>query len=296
MQQKILSIILLQLCLSSCSFHSVGEKHKAKTYPSLSVNKDGYHFKWPDITLTLPLTLSEISGLSYNPSNNTLLAVNDEQGLLYEIEPSSGKVLGKEKFGPSGDYEGIEKVDNNNFIINSSGILYRFSNEETESIHTPLSSKNDVEGLSYDVMNKELLIACKAKSLNNDPKGTKGIYAYSIEDKVFKKEPYLLLRIKGIKKFIKKNGGGDKALKRADDFSPSGIAIHPFTRNLYLLSARESMMLIFSQEHKLIECVLLDKDKIPQPEGICFDSKGNLFISTEGQGRNGKIFIYKPTP
>ncbi len=37
----------------------------------------------------------------------------------------------------------------------------------------------------------------------------------------------------------------------------------------------------------------LDKKTFRQPEGICFDPEGNLFISNEGQGGKANILIFK---
>jgi len=37
----------------------------------------------------------------------------------------------------------------------------------------------------------------------------------------------------------------------------------------------------------------LDEGIIPQPEGITFDYKNNLYIATEGQGFNGKVFKFE---
>ena len=39
--------------------------------------------------------------------------------------------------------------------------------------------------------------------------------------------------------------------------------------------------------------VMLDKDIHRQPEGLCFDKKGNMYISNEGRGLVAKIYQYK---
>ncbi|MDX1285770.1 MAG: SdiA-regulated domain-containing protein, partial [Draconibacterium sp.] len=82
--------------------------------------------------------------------------------------------------------------------------------------------------------------------------------------------------------------------KRIQDFSPSGIAIHPENGSTYILSAKGSTLVIFDHNSDLEKVVLLNDKKIPQPEGICFDSKSNLYIATEGKGSPGKIFIFTP--
>ena len=287
-----MKINLLTLCvavLSSCTFGSNVGKHKIKVFSNLST----YNYSKPDTSHKLNSVLTEISGLSYNTSKNELLAVNDEKGIIFSINIKSGKIVSQQKFHSSGDYEGIEIVGNNIFVLKSNGNLYKVSKEKTETIKTSLSVKNDVEGLGYDVQNNQLLLACKAHALNTEhSKSTKAIYAFNVEQSTFLPDPYLLIKRKEVKAFLKSYNAGDKTLDRSKEFSPSGIAVHPITGNIYILSARASMMFVYTPDHQLSECVFFDKSKLPQPEGICFSAEGTLFISTEGQGKKGKIIIY----
>ena len=294
MQIKILPIILFVLFLSSCSLGLGSGKHHIKVYPSGSKNVAHYNFEKPAIIFSMDAFLTEISGLSFNAENNTLLAINDEQGFIYELNTMTGEVLGRQKFGSSGDYEGIEKIGNNVYTIKSNGRIIKITPDGSFEIETQLSLKNDVEGLGYDNLNKRLLLSCKAQTLSkDDPKGSKAIYSFNPATEELNKEPFLLIKRKKVARFLQNNGGGEKAQDRAKGFSPSGIAIHPITNHLYVVSARESMMLVFSSEHKLTQCVFFDMGIMPQPEGICFSPDGTLFVSTEGQGKRGKIFVYR---
>jgi uncharacterized protein YjiK len=38
----------------------------------------------------------------------------------------------------------------------------------------------------------------------------------------------------------------------------------------------------------------LDKELLPQPEGICFSPDGIMFISSEGKGGKGRILVFQP--
>ncbi|MGQ1785244.1 MULTISPECIES: SdiA-regulated domain-containing protein [unclassified Saccharicrinis] len=293
MQFKVLPIITLLLLLFSCKFSSGSDTQHINAYQSGSSNLAHYNFEKPDNIIKLSAFLTEISGLSFNSANNNLLAINDEQGLIYELNPTTGEILSQQKFGSTGDYEGVEKVGNNIYIVKSNGDIYKKTPTETVKIETRLSLKNDVEGLGYDTTNKQLLVSCKAKTLSEkDPKGSKAVYSFNLAKEKLNKEPFLLIKRKKVSKLIKNDGGSKKAEDRAKGFSPSGIAVHPITKHVYIVSAVESMMLVYSLEHKPIQCVFFDKSKIPQPEGICFSPDGTLFVSTEGHGTRGRIFVY----
>ena len=74
-------------------------------------------------------------------------------------------------------------------------------------------------------------------------------------------------------------------------FSPSGIAIHPITKNIFIISSVGKMVVEFTSEGKLQKIYSLNYSYFKQPEGISFDEKGNLYISNEAKG--GKANILK---
>ncbi len=260
-----------------------------------------YNLQSPDSTFILDSDLKEISGLAYDSADNTLLAVDDESGYYYHLSVDDGKVIRKVKFHKKGDYEAIAYLESKVVVAKSSGNLYMNSDSSANSIvlKNQLKSKNDVEGLVYVADENSLLIACKGSMMEQgDNKNAKGIYKYSLRDNVLSDEPYLIIPIDDIETFIisKMESKSKFALKkitnRLRNFAPSGIAIHPSDKDMYIISARGSILVIYDQYLKLKDVVLLNDKTVPQPEGICFDYNNNLYISTEGQGFSGKIFKY----
>lgn len=58
--------------------------------------------------MSLPNSLREVSGLSYDASANGLIAHDDELAILYHIDFDKREIKSKEKIGDIGDYEGVE--------------------------------------------------------------------------------------------------------------------------------------------------------------------------------------------
>ena len=77
------------------------------------------------------------------------------------------------------------------------------------------------------------------------------------------------------------------------DFYPAAIAVHPVTHDIFIISTKDTKCIAqFTHDGKLKAFDYLDKEMLPQPEGICFDTKGNLYISTEA--RHGKPpYVYE---
>ncbi|MEL6916816.1 MAG: SdiA-regulated domain-containing protein [Bacteroidota bacterium] len=261
-----------------------------------------YDFNSPEI-MELNKKLKEISGLSYNAIANTMYTHNDEKGHIYEIDMTDGHIINDLKFGEKGDYEGIEVVFDKIVVVENNGNLnfYNRAANETVKIKTVLTKKNNVEGLCLDADQKLLLMACKGEVLNKESEknSTKEIYAYDMSKKEVIAEPYLQIKrrelLDNFEQNFQKIPNDDlkKYKSRIKEFSPSGIAVHPVNGNLYIISARGSILLVFDRELQLKQQVFLSKKKAPQPEGICFDHHSNLYIATEGKTSNGKLLKYE---
>lgn len=260
-----------------------------------------YNFAQPEI-FKVTNSLREISGLSFY--NNYIFTHNDEQGIIFKIDPKTGSIVNKIHFGKDADYEGIEITDNKAIVVKSNGDLcfYDFETEQLSIKKNKLKTANDVEGLCLK-NTSELLIACKGETLKDDSKNReKAIYSYNLQDHKLNKSPFLNITDKEIEKHLEEKFNNTefskkelkKLINRATVFSPSGIAIHPKTNEIYIISAKESLLLIFSAYKKLKEIIFLNKKQLPQPEGICFDNNTNLYISTEVEKGAGKIYKYAP--
>ena len=275
---------------------------------------DGYDFcyslKEPDQTFKMPKDLEEISGLGISEDGETLVAIQDEDGKLFIISRYTGEVVNEIGFWKDGDYEGVEMVGSTAYVVKSSGTLYEVTNpgaleQEVEKYNFFLDDSNDVEGLAYDKANNRLLLACKAKAGHEKRfQHKKGIYAFNLESKTLSEEPVYFISLDSINHYLEKDPAIHKLEKLVEffdseedfDFSPSAIAIHPISGNIYVTSSVGKMLLVFSPQGHVIHIEKLSKKVHPQPEGLCFDPIGTLYISNEGKGEDGLIyrFNYKP--
>ncbi len=289
------SPLIMVVLFSYVIFTVVEEKHEVREPTPFQ-----YNWQDPDTTYYLPLQLAEISGLAYNTHKEVLLTIQDETGDYYEVDPQSGKILSEKSFTKKGDFEGIALSGDTTYILQSNGTIYKIHNENIYEFNTILKSRNDAEGLCLSSDHSQLLVACKGSPLGSKKsKKTKAIYSWNTETTSLEEDPYLTVAKDDLIHFYRENyrqtlskSEWKKAKNRIKDFSPSAIAIHPQGQDLYILSARGSLLVVMDNNKNLQSIVFLDKKRNPQPEGICFDSKGTAYISTEGQGLLGKIFVF----
>lgn len=228
-------------------------------------------------TWELPGELKEISGIAFL-DDERLAGVQDEQGKIFIYNLSSEKIEKQIDFAGKGDYEGIAIDGNTAYVVKSDGILYEIRNfmssPEIEQYETFLDADNNVEGLFFDRQQKRLWLAPKEEDPNSND--YKGIYAFDLQQKQLIKDPVFKLTFEG------------KAMEDVRDedvedrFYPSEINRNPSSGEVVLLEGMNSKLLLLDASGKVKKLYVLDRKLFPQPEGLAFDSKGNLYISNEG--------------
>lgn len=274
--------------------------------PTVATVAPPYDFDRPDAAFDLPGVLREVSGLTLLPDGH-LGAVQDEDGIIFLIDAESGEVVNAIEFGDPGDYEGIAAVDADIFVLNSGGTLFRVSGWEdveprTERLETPLDARCDAEGLAYDQPRGRLLIACKEYPGPHVDDG-RSVFAFDLATSRLLPEPALVLRFAAVAAHFRatQRGSGkliDKIYKLFGDLllpgelKPSAVAIHPLTEEVYVLSSAGPMIVVMNANGELLNVWALSGEHLPQAEGLSFLENGDLFISTEGNGRPGRLFRY----
>ncbi|MEM6326135.1 MAG: SdiA-regulated domain-containing protein [Bacteroidota bacterium] len=239
-----------------------------------------YDLAQPDARFALDERLREISGLGWTDTGR-LVAVQDEDGDVFELDPESGAVLSVARFANNGDYEGIEVVDSVTWIVESDGDLYPFDGTtEANKIETELRRSNDVEGLAFDPTENRLLLACK-EDPGGDLSGVRAIYAYDLASGRLGPDPVYTLDRATL------DPGGAS-------FKPSGLAVHPETGEIYVVSGVRQALVVLSPTGDLRAAVQLPAPLYPQPEGIAFAPDGTLYISNEGTGGPATLLRFLP--
>ena len=290
---------LLALCLLFASVLAVAQP-----------NASTYNFSAPELVAQLDSELAEISGLSLTTDQpNELLAVEDENGKVYRLNASSGIVLWAVDFWKDGDYEGVEMVGDEVWVVKNTGTLYRITNigkpdQHTEKYNGDLNGDNDVEGLAYDRAGNRLLLACK-RDADDDGNSKDGryIFTFDLSSKTFSKDPVYAIKQADIVDYLGTHPTTANyerlnrffATDKKFDLSPSSLAIHPTTGNLYLTSSVGELLMVVSPAGQILELHYLGKKALPQPEGLAFGADGTLYICTEAQGK-APARLYRFTP
>lgn len=286
-KKNVLIIAVLSLLVSFITFSCVGKVEKLANPPGYDLSKP-QKYSMPDI-------LQEISGIAFNKGDNSIVyAQQDEDGKLFTL-PLGTKDEKKTKFAGKGDYEDVSIMNNWAILLKSNGDLYSFplseiNKEETFSVKESfgLVPKGEYEGMFADEGSQQVYVLCKSCKEDKGSKLTSGYILTFQKDGSLKPKGTFKVDASKIDKLTGKKKG---------NFHPSALAIHPITKEWYIVSSVNKALVVLDAKWQVKGAYHLSANIFNQPEGIAFDKNGNLYISNEGsETQVGNIlrFDYHP--
>lgn len=246
---------------------------------------EGYIVNHHEQTI-LKRPLREISGIDYI-SANEMVAINDEVGKLFFLNPQSGKFREVE-FGKKGDYEDVVKANDRYYVLNSSGNLFEIDGSSFQLLAEykgAFPRFMEFESLCFDRPNNQLLLICKECGKNQERVAA---WRFDLNTHQFISDTYFEIPWKDIRKMARNN---------AIECKPSAAAINPVNGKLYIIASLGKVLLQCSTDGKLEAVYGLNPDHFPQPEGLTFSPGGDMYISNEGiQGKGTLLrFAFRPS-
>lgn len=268
-------------------FCACAQKKETDTYPSLP----GYDLTNP-VMIHLTTNLDEISGIAYYPKDNSIFAVDDEEGVLYKIFIRKQVQIKQWKFSGEGDYEDIVLHDSTFYALQSNGRVKIFTfiskdSVKSEDYTVPIGGDNEFETLYYDPQLHKMIVMCK-DCASDDSKSTSA-YAFEPVNHTFVDTPFFIINTDDIAEEM----GIDKI-----KLSPSAAAVHPLTKDVYIISSANKVLVIANHYGKIKNVYELNPGMFKKPEGITFTPAGDLMISNEAADLGAPdilIFKYKPS-
>lgn len=236
------------------------------------------------LQLKLPAELREISGLA-ETAQGTLLAVADEQALIFEINLHAATAeiwLAIGEPALAGDFEGIEQVGQQVWLVDSDGQLLWSDGERYDQAATGLGEHCEIEGLAQDPLSERLLLLCKQVRGKRLAKDQLYLRAVAVETAQRVPEEDLVFDLQEALSALQ--------LKK---LQPSGVSFDPAGERIAIVAAKQKALLIFARDGSLLQARLLPAvGKHRQAEGIAILRDGRLAIADEGGKKSGRLSIY----
>lgn len=248
--------------------------------PRVKVLKSPPHYNFSEAVVTkLDLKHREISGLVYDSINKVFYAVNDEVGNLIIMDKDLRVSPEEPPVGaPDGDYEDVAIFNGSVYVLKSKGSLVKLTRGNDGKMLPPVdeasikvAGENDFETLYSDPSRHALVLICK--NCGSDDSKTVSAYAFYPDSIGFDNKPLFTIDAAKVKEL---------APHKASKFQPSAAAIHPRSGKLYILSSASNQLAIADQNGKVESVFRLSPKLFPQPEGIAFSPRGDMYITNEG--------------
>jgi hypothetical protein len=237
----------------------------------------------------LPKALQEISGLAVD-SAGRIFAHDDEQGIIYQLDPATHRVVKRFSFGlPAvrGDFEAMAVVGRQVILTTSDGVLYAGrEGRDGESVPyvtqaTGVGRECEVEGMVYEAAGRGLLFACKTPRVRALV-GHVAVLRWSLDRKALDPRPRIFVGLSEITRGLKAQG-----------FHPSELVRVPGNGHYLLLSGRQHAIAEITPAGKVVAVAHLRRRDHRQAEGLALAPDGSLLISDEGAGQRGTVTVYR---
>jgi len=241
------------------------------------------------ISFSLPKELEEISGHTFLPNNDSIVyCIQDENGIVYGYDLNTEKISQRLAFGKDGDYEGITNDGKHFYVLRSDGTIYSFpisggSQADNPKVFENLLGKGEYESLGIDTAKKQLIVLCKSCKVDKGNRQSTGyILDYNEHGSITLANSFTI-NLHDVSKI---------APKFPKTFNPSAITRKVSSNEWYILSSIDKVMLITNATFSPVAVIPFSRKLYEQPEGIAFDSQGDLYISSERRDR-ASAMLYK---
>lgn len=244
-------------------------KDLAATMPA----DEPYNVLRPDSSWALPALLREVSGIAM-AGPHSVYCVQDELGAVFEYDLQADAITRVLRFTDVGDFEGVAAQGDRITVLRSDGKLFTLDRNTGALLgerQLAVPSLN-YEGL-FALPDGSLLLASKEAPVvgNADLRPVHRINGDAVS-------VYRELDASQVAAAFAKQW--PTLAKGPVRFSPSAIAVHPRTGQLFVLSADERLLAIYGDS--LESVIPLPAADFYKPEGLAFLPNGDLLISSEG--------------
>lgn len=261
----VLVFLSLLFSAAACDFSDSG-----KNYP----DSDMYNFSKPNV-VKLPQELDEISGIAYYAKDTSVFAIIDEGGDIYKFPLKEPKKLRKWKFDKKRDFEDLVLQDSTFYVMESNGDITKLTFKNNQFVNEQFkigdisSGDNEFESMFGSPDSSYLVIMCK--DCPEDSKKTLSTFAFHYMDSTDQFQKHIVYDISTLHQKL----GIEKRLH------PSAAAINPITKDIYIISSIQKILLILNSKGEFKTFYKLNPGIYKQPEGIAFTPDGDLIISNE---------------
>jgi hypothetical protein len=302
-KQYFFSFVLATMSfIAARSLQKVGVENYYFKKASNFQKEDGYFdLQHPNSVQTLPMGIQPFSDVALLDSTH-LLGLNQESGMMFVYDLNDHSVVPFPLWDMESKISNISTLDSTLLLVDDAKHIHFLSSPYDSSSLTTLNLENeqfDPTSVCYHKeTNRLFLIASNEERTVGYSNSS--IYAYNLNQRKLNAQPLFSISGEDIEAFAIQNNlmipHSDISIMddtlESMNFTPTAIAVHPKTNEIYILSGSDHSLVVFNQFGKIVNFTTLDKNTFSHPSAMTFKKNGDLLI-TDGNLMNPTVIQVK---
>ncbi len=266
-----------------------------------------YDLSQPSRSFELPDVLREVSGQVFG-QDSSLLLVQDETGLVFRLDLTDGNVSQFVRFAGQGDFEAMATSPDGLWVLRSDRRLFHFAEQAVENAadekwDLPIPEGGDYEAMVYSPGTRQLLVVGKEPVVWQGQESDLCRLVFAVSPKSADTASLaFVMDLRDMQTYLDLHAETEELQdlkvrfnpEKKSSFKPSGMAIHPQTGLLYVVSAVGKTLSVWDMSGRLCWFRSLPETLFPQAEGITFGPDGTLYLSHEGPNGPARVHAFAP--
>lgn len=302
-KQYFFSFVLATMSfIAARSLQKVGVENYYFKKASNFQKEDGYFdLQHPNSVQTLPMGIQPFSDIALLDSTH-LLGLNQESGMMFVYDLNDHSVVPFLSWDMESKIRNISTLDSTLLLVDDAKHIHFLSSPYDSSSLTTLNLDNeqfDPTSVCYHKETNRLFLIASNEE-RTEGYSNSSIYAYNLNQRKLNAQPLFSISGEDIEAFAIQN---NLMIARSDlsimddtlesmNFTPTAIAVHPKTNEIYILSGSDHSLAVFNQFGEIVNFTTLDKNTFSHPSAMTFKKNGDLVI-TDGNLMNPTVIQVK---
>lgn len=302
-KQYFFSFVLATMSfIAARSLQKVGVENYYFKKASNFQKEDGYFdLQHPNSVQTLPMGIQPFSDIALLDSTH-LLGLNQESGMMFVYDLNDHSVVPFLSWDMESKIRNISTLDSTLLLVDDAKHIHFLSSPYDSSSLTTLNLENeqfDPTSVCYHKETNRLFLIASNEE-RTEGYSNSSIYAYNLNQRKLNAQPLFSISGEDIEAFAIQN---NLMIARSDlsimddtlesmNFTPTAIAVHPKTNEIYILSGSDHSLAVFNQFGEIVNFTTLDKNTFSHPSAMTFKKNGDLVI-TDGNLMNPTVIQVK---
>ena len=264
--------------------------------------EDGYFdLQHPNSVQTLPMGIQPFSDVTLFDSTH-LIGLDGKNGSLFMYDMVANSVSPFLSWDLGAKICNISTMDSTLLLVDDAKHIHFLHSPYDEASLKTLNLDNEQFEATSVCIHQEShrLFLMTSNEERTEGYSSSSVYAYNLNQQKLNAQPLFSISGEDIEAFAIQNKliAPHSDLSIIDDtlesmnFTPSAIAVHPKTNEIYVLSRGDHSLVVFNQFGEIVNFTSLDKTTFSNPSAMTFKKNGDLVI-TDGNMMNPTVIQVK---